>query len=45
MDTVFLIPTIVKGDTALKSELVLDGDGVREKRHPHIFDPNRKSFV
>jgi hypothetical protein len=73
LDTIFLLPPIVKKDQDLESELILDGDGVeflwivplttaecnlklakgadaildlfQENRHPHVFDPYRKSYV
>jgi hypothetical protein len=73
LDTLFLLPPIVKIDQNLQEELILDGDGVQflwmvplttaecnlklakgsdaildlfqKNRHPHVFDPNRKSYV
>jgi hypothetical protein len=73
LDTLFLLPPIVKIDQNLQEELVLDGEGVnflwivplttpecnlklakgssaildlfQKNRHPHVFDPNRKSYV
>lgn len=73
MDTIFLLPTLVKKDQNLENELILDGDGVQflwvvpltsaecrlklakgssaildlfqKNRHPHVFDPNRTSYV
>jgi len=73
LDTIFLLPPIVKKDANLQDDLILDGDGVeflwivplttaecnlklakgsdaildllQENRHPHVFDPNRKSYV
>ena len=73
MNTIFLLPPLVKKDQNLESELVLDGDGVQflwvvplteaecqlklrkgasaildlfqKNHHPHVFDPNRTSYV
>jgi len=73
LDTVLLMPTIVKNDAALPEELRLDGDPVAflwvvpltsaecklklekgfaaildlfaQHRHPHVFDPKRRSYV
>lgn len=73
LDTILLLPPIVKRDQALPDELILGGEPVHflwlvpvttpecnlklakgiaalldlfgENRHPHIFDPHRKSYV
>jgi hypothetical protein len=73
LDSILLMPTIVKQDAKLPQELVLAGEGVEflwvvpltraecklkldkgygailelfaKHRHPHVFDPNRKSYV
>jgi hypothetical protein len=73
LDTVLLIPPILRRDQTLPDELKLDGDAVSflwvvpitgaecrlklrkgldaildlfgKNRHPHVFDPSRKSYV
>ena len=73
LDTVLLMPTIVRPDSWLSSELQLGDDPVeflwvvplttaecdwkltkgfdalmelfQERRHPHVYDPNRQSYV
>jgi hypothetical protein len=73
LDTILLIPSIVKKDQNLREDLILDGDGVEflwvvplttaecklklakggnavmdlftKNCHPHVFDPNRASYV
>jgi hypothetical protein len=73
LDTILLIPPIVKRDQTLPEELILDGEPVHflwvvplttaecnlklakglnailglfgKNRHPHVFDPNRASYV
>ena len=73
LDTIFLLPPIVKKDQDLGGELILNGDAVEflwvvpisaaecklkldkgsgalldvftQNRHPHVYDPKRKSYV
>ena len=73
MDTLFFLPPIVRKDTTLREDLILDDDPVeflwlvpltsaecklklakgskaildlfQSHKHPHIFDPARKSYV
>jgi hypothetical protein len=73
LDTILLMPSIVKRDQTLQDELILGGEAVhflwmvplttaecnlklakgfnaiiglfQRNRHPHVFDPNRTSYV
>jgi hypothetical protein len=73
LDTILLLPPVIKRDQTLPNELILGGDPVHflwlvpvttrecdlklakgvgalldlfgQNRHPHVFDPNRKSYV
>jgi hypothetical protein len=73
LDTILLLPPLVKADQSLQNDLILAGEGVSflwivpvttpecnlklakgvnallelfsKNRHPHVFDPNRSSYV